>query len=231
MQISTLAPFGAIVAGMESSRINQQLIVISVALVLLLSATSLIADTYRWKDKDGNVHYGSVVPAEYAEQPYDVLNSAGIVIEHIEDTSVPLEERAEEAVTELAPLISMEERQYQTDRLLVIQYQSEADIDKALQLEIKQLSYDARINQQSFDSASKAIRQLISRAADQQRAGIKIRPEQEKDLRKLHARLASDRRKLANIQAREDKIRARFDVKLERYRFLTNKDDEPLGQG
>ena len=47
----------------------------------------LHADTYRWKDKDGKVHYGAVVPAEYADQPYDVLNSAGMVIDHVEDTS------------------------------------------------------------------------------------------------------------------------------------------------
>ena len=43
------------------------------------------------KDKDGKVHYGASVPAEYADQPYDILNSAGIVIEHVEDTTVPID--------------------------------------------------------------------------------------------------------------------------------------------
>ena len=60
-----------------------------IAGICCLSVTSVTADTYRWKDKDGKVHYGAAVPAEYAEQPYDVLNSAGVVIDHIEDTSVP----------------------------------------------------------------------------------------------------------------------------------------------
>ena len=58
---------------------------ILIAGIISLSATSLAADTYRWKDKDGKVHYGAAVPAEYAHQPYDILNSQGMVIEHVED--------------------------------------------------------------------------------------------------------------------------------------------------
>ena len=48
-----------------------------IAVIVGLSATSLAAETYRWKDKDGKTHYGAVVPAEYADQPYDVLNNSG----------------------------------------------------------------------------------------------------------------------------------------------------------
>ena len=55
-----------------------------IAVILSLSVTSLAAETYRWKDKDGKTHYGAMVPAEYADQPYDVLNNSGQVIEHIE---------------------------------------------------------------------------------------------------------------------------------------------------
>src|SRR5210317_1634137 len=102
------------------------------ALIFSLSITSLAADTYRWKDKDGKVHYGAAVPPEYADQPYDVLNNAGMVIEHVEDTSVSMEVRAEQMMQERAPLISEEERERQSDRLLVIQYRSEEEILEAL---------------------------------------------------------------------------------------------------
>lgn len=201
---------------------------ISVALMavfLWLSVTAVHAETYRWKDKDGRVHYGAVVPAEYANQPYDILNNAGMVIEHVEDTSMPEEIRAEKKGQERSPLISHEERERQADRLLVIQYRSEEEILNALELEIAQLGYDTRVINQSYESANLAIKDQIRQAADQQRANMPISEDQQKGIDKLYVRRAADERKRAAIQSREDKIRARYEKDLERYRYLTSTDE------
>lgn len=196
------------------------------AVVLWLSVTVVYAETYRWKDKDGRVHYGAVVPAEYANQPYDILNNAGMVIEHVEDTSMPEEIRAEKKVQERSPLISQEERERQADRLLVIQYRSEEEILSALELEIAQLGYDTRVINQSYESANLAIKDQIRQAADQQRANMPISEDQQKGIDKLYVRRAADERKRAAIQSREDKIRARYEKDLERYRYLTSTDED-----
>lgn len=201
---------------------------ISVALMavfLWLSVTAVHAETYRWKDKDGRVHYGAVVPAEYANQPYDILNNAGMVIEHVEDTSMPEEIRAEKKGQERSPLISHEERERQADRLLVIQYRSEEEILSALELEIAQLGYDTRVINQSYESANLAIKDQIRQAADQQRANMPISEDQQKGIDKLYVRRAADERKLAAVQSRENKIRARYEKDLERYRYLTSTDE------
>ena len=85
---------------------GQKIVVTLIAVIISLSATSLAAETYRWKDKDGKTHYGAAVPAEYADQPYDVLNNAGVVIEHVEDTTIPEEVRIEKKEKKgRAPLI------------------------------------------------------------------------------------------------------------------------------
>jgi hypothetical protein len=198
------------------------------ATVLILAATALAADTYRWKDKDGNTHYGEAVPAEYADQPYDVINDAGLVIDRVEDTSVPLEVRQEqEAVKkERAPLISPEERARQYDRLLVIQYRSEEEITQALAFELAQFEYDHSIIEQSLGSTAKAIREQIAQAADQQRAGQAITDKQQQAIDKLYARLASDAENTQSLHRREEQIRERFSEVLERYRFLMSGDQE-----
>jgi hypothetical protein len=212
------------------------IVAVLIAGILGLSAASVSADTYRWKDKDGKVHYGVTIPAEYAEQPYDILNSAGIVIEHVEDTSLPLEV-IEEIKEDLGrqPLISDEERRIQSDKLLVIQYQSEEDITAALDLEIAQLIYDSRLIDQSYESTSTSIRNKIRQAANQQRAGQKISADQQNEIAKLYARRARDERRRSAIQEREQKIRTRFQNDLERYRSLTSEnkevDEEQLDQG
>lgn len=195
-----------------------------VAGILSLTATPVSADTYRWKDKDGKVHYGVTIPAEYAEQPYDILNSAGIVIEHVEDTSIPLDVIEEKKVLGRQPLISQEERRIQSDKLLVIQYESEEDILNALELEIAQLGYDSRLIDQSYESTSTSIRNQIRQAADKQRAGLEVSAGQQKEIAGLYSRRAKDEKRRSAMLNREKDIRARFQNDLERYRVLTSED-------
>jgi len=206
-----------------------------VAGILSLTATPVSADTYRWKDKDGKVHYGVTIPAEYAEQPYDILNSAGIVIEHVEDTSIPLDVIEEKKVLGRQPLISQEERRIQSDKLLVIQYESEEDILNALELEIAQLGYDSRLIDQSYESTSTSIRNQIRQAADKQRAGLEVSAGQQKEIAGLYSRRAKDEKRRSAMQNREKDIRARFQNDLERYRALTSEDkavdEEQADQG
>jgi len=192
-------------------------------LVLVMSAAPLAADTYRWKDKNGEIHYGEAVPPEYADQPYDVINSQGIVIEQV---AAP--EAEEPGKKERAPLISEEERRIQSDRLLVIRYSSEEDIQKQLDLELAQVGYDRKVMNQSLESTATAIRSQVSQAADQQRAGQPITAEQQAEIDKLYARLDQDRKQLAANKVREEKIRARYAEDFERYRFLTSESEEKV---
>jgi len=203
--------------------------------ILSLSAVSVSAETYRWKDKDGKVHYGVTIPAEYAEQPYDILNNAGIVIEHVEDTSIPQAVIEERKILARQPLISEEERRIQSDKLLVVQYESEEDIINALDLEIAQLGYDLRLIDQSYESTSTSIRNQIRQAADQQRAGQEISADQQKEIASLYKRRARDERRLSAMKYREENVRTRFQKDLDRYRALTSEnrktDEEQADQG
>ena len=193
-----------------------------IAVILSLSVTSLAAETYRWKDKDGKTHYGAMVPAEYADQPYDVLNNSGQVIEHVEDTSIPMEVIVEKKIKKREPLISEETRRIQADRLLVFRYASEEEITTALDLEIAQLGYDTKVINQSYENTIIAIRNEVSQAAKRQRAGQQVTAEQQKEIDRLYARLALDEKKRATMSSREDRIRTRFQEELERYRFLNS---------
>ena len=207
---------------MESSlKFTPKKLAMLIAVVMGLSVTSLAAETYRWKDKDGNVHYGAVVPAEYADQPYDILNN-GQVIEHVEDTSIPIVVSAEKKIKKREPLISAETRRIQADRLLVFRYSSEEEITKALDLEIAQLGYDTKVINKSYESTMTAIRSEIGQAADRQRAGQQITEEKQKEIDHLYARLAQDEKKRTAMSRRENRIRTRFQEELERYRFLTS---------
>ncbi len=205
--------------------------------VLLLAAVCLPiladADTYRWRDRDGKLHFGESVPAEYADRAYDIINKAGIVIKHVEpgeELQQKAEKKKKEKEKKRKPLISAEERQRQADRYLLLQYQTEEDIDKEMKLELSQMDYDVKITQQSLDSTRTAIEGQIRTLADQQRAGQPVSEAQQQKLDKLYRRLSSDRFKMARLDERADEVRARFKQDRERFRYLTSEKKSPAEQ-
>lgn len=215
---------------------GRKIVAILIAGIISLVATSVAAETFRWKDKDGKTHYGAAVPAEYADQPYDILNNAGMVIEHIEDTTIPLEVIVKKKIKKgREPLISAETRRIQSDKLLVIRYSSEEEILEAQELELAQLGYDTKVINQSHQSTTTAIRSQISKAADQQRAGQQISQETQQEIDQLYARQAQDEKRRAVITNRATQIRARYQAEIERYRYLTTESDKidqaPTDQG
>jgi len=219
-----------------TARPRATILAVIIAGVLCIFASSLKADTYRWKDKDGNTHYGAAVPAEYADQPYDIINNAGVVIEHVEDTSVPMEVRAEKKIKKKRePLISEKTRQQQSDKLLVIRYSDEAEILKAQELELAQLGYDKKVINQSYENTAASIRAQIAEAANQQRAGLPITAEKQQEIDHLYLRQIKDDKKRTAMSSRESRIRERYQEEIERYRYLTGEpedtDQAPVDQG
>lgn len=197
-------------------------------LAATLYTATASAETYRWVDKDGKTHFGSAVPAEYADLPYDVISKSGLVLRRVEPNSVSPEVQAANEKKELETQKDTQSRQEQSDRLLLIKYQSEEAIEKALELELDQVGYDSMLINKSFANTNAAIIDKVRLAADQQRAGIAVSDAQTAELKKLYRALDIDKNKLAAMDSREEKVRAEFAAILVRYQELVKKynDDE-----
>lgn len=190
---------------------------------LLLSAPALAENVYRWTDENGKVYFGRTLPPEYADKPYEILNDQGLVIERVTD---PLARQKgppkKEEKKELDPLFTEDEVRLRSDRLLVLRYHSEADIEDAMQVEVDQLGYDRRLINQTQASVMTSLAGQVRNAADRQRAGMPVEPETETEINKLRQRIRRSEQSLAKLEGREEKIRAIFQKELERYRFLAN---------
>jgi hypothetical protein len=202
---------------------------ISVALLvlgLLLPVVATAEDTFRWTDDEGNVHYGRTIPPEYANRPYVIINSAGFVIETVDD---PMANQTAETVVdqkktgnELEPLFTTEEIRKSTDENLLLRYRNESDLVSAMENEVSQLGYDARLISQSQASAMTSMAGQVKNAADRQRSGMPDDPEVIKTINSLRQRMRRSENELTKLKTREEKIRATFDRDLIRYRYLAN---------
>jgi hypothetical protein len=93
-----------------------------------------------------------------------------------------------------------------------------------MQVEIKQLDYDRRLITGSIASLYQAYEGNIREAAERQRAGIAVESTLIQDIQSLKSRVAKNEASLAQLEQREQDIRARFQAELEHYRELVAKD-------
>jgi hypothetical protein len=201
---------------------------ISITLLCLSMVFSTFATaqerTYRWKDDEGNVHFGRTIPPEYATRPYEVLNKAGQVIERVDDpisSQKPIPE-IESGTDELEPLFTEDEVRLSSDNLLILRYNTEEDLVAAMENEVAQLGYDRRLINQSRSSAMTTLAGLVKNAADRHRAGMPDDEALEKGINSMRQRLRRSETELTRLNARELKIRGSFEENIARYQYLAN---------
>ena len=209
-------------AKQEIIEVKRNSVIFLIALFLFVPAVSEAENVYRWKDADGKVHFGRTLPPEYAHKPHEILNSAGVVIERIDDPVAAQQPKPVEVEEEkgLEPLFTEDEVRLRSDRLLLLRYPEEEDLQKAMQNEIDQLSYDIRLNTQSQAGTMTALVGQVKVAADRQRGGLAEEPELSSKINKLRRDLRAIDRRLAAIAVRENEIRAAFGKDLGRYQYL-----------
>jgi hypothetical protein len=188
---------------------------------------------YRWVDEQGNVHYTETLPPDFKDKKTDVLDNQGLTRET--DLSlvppppkaVPSKQqpngelpRDKSGMVRPEPLYSDSEMQKQQDALLVLRYHSEAEIEDALQVEVRQLAYDTNLLTTSRTSMETAYKGSVKELADRQRAGLELPPEELKNIETLKRKMAANERNLEEILLREQTIREKFAADLERYRNL-----------
>lgn len=173
------------------------------------------AKTYKWVDKDGVVHYGDKIPAEYADQHKQQLNAQGQVVKEIEGAMTPEEKAAAEkrrAAEEQA------KAQAANDKILLSTYGSVADLERARDTRLAALQGQVNIASSTTSDLEKEIARL-----EKQRASAK----DPKAIERLDQQIAAQRREhIANqrhIVSRTDEmaaVRKQFDADIKRFREL-----------
>lgn len=109
--------------------INSSMCKLLILAGLFLSGTAF-ADTYRWVDDRGIVHYGDTVPSEFAGLEQHVLNDQGIPIRVIEAYKTD-EQRAAEALVraEQQRILRAEAKRVARDSVLLNTYLSVEEIE------------------------------------------------------------------------------------------------------
>ncbi len=177
---------------------------------------------YRWVDKNGQVHYGDSVPAEYAEQDRDVLNKQGVKVGREEGTITPEEAAAKAAEDKAA---RDEQKRKLRDRVLIQTYQSVKELEVLRDTRLELVDAQLTIQEQSLSNlrAQRAqIERIASRYAPRNaEPGAKPLPDEvAADLDRAASDIATQESNLVRRREERESIRLTFEADIKRYQEL-----------
>lgn len=196
----------------------------SLALGLSLAAAGALAAPptgpvqYRWSDASGHVHFSDTLSDAAIARGYDVINSQGVVVQHVPS---PQERRAEQAAAkQQAAIDAARAHQQAADAQLLAAYPTEADLRSALEARADNIGASMRATEINLHSQESALADLLQRAAEIEHEKKPVPPFLSHDIAKQRAVVEEQRLALQHQQQQRDTLKAAIEPQLARYRQI-----------
>jgi hypothetical protein len=200
-------------------------LLLTAATLLVLAQAALAAPDqklYRWVDKDGNVHYGDSVPAEYAELDKQVVNEHGVTLDILRGKKSDEELAAEKRADELRAQRELRRRQ---DQALLATYLSIDEIVMHRDRRVELFQAQARVTELYLRNLEKRLVSLQEEASrflpySEDEDAPMIDPALATDIATTTETIARHELNLERFQKDEQNIVARFDGDIDRFKAL-----------
>jgi hypothetical protein len=141
---------------------------VAFALTLGIAAQASAAGTphnrYKWKDAQGNLHFDDVLPTEALQLGYEVVNSQGIVVKHVNRAKTTEEMKADdEAAAKLATQKHATEVQAKSDQQVLAAYPNEHELVSAQQAQLDMMDQNIHSTEISLQSQEKSLTAMANR--------------------------------------------------------------------
>lgn len=176
---------------------------------------------YKWKDKNGVVHYGTSIPPQYAQQKSEVLNAQGTVVKTIQAPKTPAQIAAEEKQKAAAKEQARQEAaQRQHDQVLLDTYTSVADMQRDMNSRISAIDSQINVTTSSISGLQSSLADYENRASRRTKAGKPVPADVQQKLDDLRDQLATNQKLLMQQEQKEQAIRSQFKADIARFKEL-----------
>jgi hypothetical protein len=202
---------------------------LTAATLLMLMQAALGAQEqklYRWVDKDGNVHYGDSIPAEYAEVDKQVVNEHGVTVAIMRGKKSDEELAAEKRADELRAERELRRRQ---DQALLATYLSIDEIIMHRDRRVELFQAQARVTELYLRNLQRRLKSLQQEASrfvpySEDPDAPMIDPALAADIATTTDTIARHEQNLQRFHKDEQNIVARFDGDIDRFKALKGVD-------
>lgn len=192
-------------------------------LSLLISSPLQAGKLYRWIDDQGKIFYSDKVPPTEVQHKLDTLNEQGIVVERV-GAAKTKEELAREAELEKRRQEQQQliEEQEKADRVLLRTFRTEDDIIMARNGKLASIDAKLQIVRGNIRRQKSQLAELQLAAADMERAGQTVSPNQLKEIENTRNQINSDYQGIIAQEELKQQIREKYAADLARFRELRN---------
>ena len=195
-------------------------------LLCVFNTPSMAGALYKWVDENGAVRYSDQLPPKQSQKGHQQLNSQGVVLTTKEAARSPEEVAIEAEAQRTLEKQQREEARLKTiqdqqDRVLLLTFSSEEEIEHARENRIEVIDSVIRLIQNSIEGTQSQLDKLNNSAQVGYIAKGKEVPGG------LAQKIEHFQRKIENrsaqLEAKEeekDKISQKYDLDLERFRLL-----------
>ncbi len=202
---------------------------ISIVLVLGLLLPLAQAQTlYRWVDKNGKVHYGDQIPAEYAGQGTKELSRSGQVKKETPPAATSEQRQAAQEAEARARLEKEQAKEQQRrDRALLATFASVEEIDLAERRALERVDVQIKTNEVRTKSVQARHEDLKRQEAQLVQRKKPVPPDLVDRIRQTENELASLRADANGLARDKQALRERYAADRARFRELKGLPPEP----
>ncbi len=213
---------------LQGNRMYQVKKILSLVVMLgitLFAVQAEAAKFKKWKNKDGEWEYGLTIPPEYAQQAHEELSGTGVVVDKTQRAKTDEELAAERKQREHDERVAAEEKQRSDlqaaeDRVLLDTFSSEDDMILTRDGKLSNIDSDITLIQSRIASLQKNLDQMISQAADDQRAGKPPSEKITKDIANVRRQIAQNNAFIDKKHAEQELVKQEFEKDVQRFREL-----------
>lgn len=184
-------------------------------------ATTGSSVQYRWRDAQGLPHYSDSLSSDAIANGYDVVNSQGLVMRHVERQLTPAERvAAQKQAAEMAARQREAEQRQREDQQMLAAYPDEASLTTAQADELASIEQQISTTRISLGTQEKALADLLDRAGELERSKQPVPKFLSDKIAGQRNVVGSQRALLERLQASYVNTRLKNDAQLQRYRQL-----------
>jgi len=172
------------------------------------------ANTFRWVDDKGQVHYGDHIPPGVEDRAYSVINKEGVTIDSVEKA------KTKEQLAEEQRLKEQQAEQRNYDRILLDTYGKVSDLEDTRDRFIASIEGLIKVSQHKLTNLNNELDKLNKTAANLERDGKAMSDVLRKDITSLQNQINQENDFIRAQRKQQEDIRTKFAADIKRFQEL-----------
>jgi Domain of unknown function (DUF4124) len=188
---------------------------------MLCLSTSAHANTFRWVDENGRVHYSDQIPPSESNRAYTVLNKEGVTVNNIEKVKTKEELANEKRLKEQQEEQERVTREQQNhDHILLDTYTKVNDLEETRDRYIATLEGLIKVAQHKLTNLNSDLDKLNKTAANLEREGKELPDVMRQDISNLQRQIDLENKFILSQRAQQIEVKDKFAADIKRFQEL-----------